>query len=708
MTLVSVIIPFNKTRRYLKDCLDSLREQNLQDVEIILILNGVNEDISDLLTDDLIIKTFDSEINVSKARNEGLNIANGEYVYFMDSDDYLYEDCLNKLMDAARKTDADFINGERISTYYIRERFAEELEETELTKNKNLSDIQYSLRLLTGLNVTGEEVLSVLHSLIKRELIGDIRFDESKVYHSDYPFLMDVFDNVNTFYGVENALYGKRTSDDELYEPTLYQREENRFLNYYEEYKKVLNKIDNSSDEKYALLKKEMANKLFRFYNDEYGYENLDEMIDMSRNFNLIKLNFLQKMEIKAFQSKDMRKVKGFKALRVGAKKLVRLFHQRWRFNTLFYFRIYNKRPINQKKIFFESFKGNYYTDSPKYIYEYLYEHYPDDYEFVWLLNDKKTKIPGNPKTVKKDSLAHYREIATSKYWVMNTRQDFRYIKRPGQVFLSTWHGTPLKRLGFDMENIHLDNPKTKRNYLNDSKDWDYLVSQNPFSTETLPRAFGYKGRVIETGYPRNDILYNADDAKVSQIKQDLNIPEDKKVILYAPTWRDVETHEIKNAQYQLKLDLNLLKESIGDEYIILIRTHYLISNNLKLDDYGDFAINVSNYDDIAELYLVSDLLITDYSSVFFDFANLRRPILFYTYDLEEYENELRGFYIDIKSEVPGPLLLTSEEVLEAIQNIDRITEEFSEKYDEFYDRFCSIDDGNASKRIVEIVWDRH
>jgi CDP-glycerol glycerophosphotransferase len=703
-----VIIPFNKTRRYLKDCLDSLHEQNLDDVEIILILNGVTEDIDDLLSDDLIVKSFDSEITVSKARNAGLDMANGEYVYFIDSDDYLYEDSLNRLMDVARKTNADFINGERISTYYIREKFEIEVERATLTEKENLSDMQYSLRLLTGIRVVGEEVMSVLHSLIRRDSIGDIRFDESKVYHSDYPFLMDVLDNLNTFYGVENALYAKRTSDDILYEPTLYQSEENRFMNYYNEYKKVLAKIDGSSEEKYILLKKEMANKMFRFYYYRYEFDHDDEMIDISRNFNLLKLSFLQKREIKALQSRNMKKVKRLKGLRVGKKKLKRLLKHRWRFKTLIYFRVYNKRPINERKIFFESFKGNYYTDSPKYIYEYLYEHYPDEYDYVWVINDKNTKIPGNPKRVKKNTLAHYKEMATSKYWVMNTRQDARYFKRNGQIFLSTWHGTPLKRLGFDMENIHLKNPKTKDAYLRDSSDWDYFVSQNPFSTETLARAFGYDGVMLETGYPRNDILYNADEDKVNQIKSDLNIPAGKKVILYAPTWRDIETHKLEDEEYGLELDLNLLKESLGDEYVILIRTHYLISNNLNLDDFGDFAINVSGYDDIAELYLVSDLLITDYSSVFFDFANLRRPVLFYTYDLEEYESELRGFYIDIKTEVPGPLLMTSEEVLEAIQNIDEITEEYREKYDEFYDRFCSIDDGNASKRIVEIVWDKH
>ena len=144
--------------------------------------------------------------------------------------------------------------------------------------------------------MAGEEVLSVLHSLIKRELIGDIRFDENKTYHCDYPFLMNVFDNINTFCGVEDALYAKRTSDDPLYEPNLNQSEDNRFKNYYGEYKKVLNKIANSSEEKCLILKKEMVNKLFKFYYNEYDYKNIDEMADISKDFNLLKLNFLQKL----------------------------------------------------------------------------------------------------------------------------------------------------------------------------------------------------------------------------------------------------------------------------------------------------------------------------------------------------------------------------------------------------------------------------
>ncbi len=236
------------------------------------------------------------------------------------------------------------------------------------------------------------------------------------------------------------------------------------------------------------------------------------------------------------------------------------------------------------------------------------------------------------------------------------------------------------------------------------AKEWDYLISPNHYTTEILRSCFAYDGDILETGYPRNDILYNATPEQVQKIKDDLNLPSDKKIVLYAPTWRDDEYFDAGKMHFTLKLELDKLQKAIGDEYIVLVRTHYFVADKLDLSPYKGFAYDVCKYDDIAELYLISDILITDYSSVFFDYANLRRPILYYTYDLEKYENVLRGFYIDIHSEVPGPLLKTTEEVIDAIVNIEDLKKEYADKYDEFYERFCSFEDGNASKRIDDAI----
>ena len=705
MTFLSIIIPFKKGKRYLKDCLESIREQNLSDFEIILIVNGAVENIDDLISefDNIIVKTYADEIGVGKARNESLEMASGEYVYFIDSDDYIYQDGLSKLVDCAKKTDADFINGQRIETYYIRNRFSEEfsVNNAKIMKNK-YSDEEFSMHLIVGEN-DNLEVLSVLHALIKHDVIGDLKFDESKKYFADYPFMVELLGNIHSFIGVENAVYAKRISDDFINLPSLNQEIADDYIfKSIEEYKNAKNAI------KSDLLKELMAQKMFKYYyytfsktNHMQPIEALDAFMEIADDF---KGNPIQSFELNALKSKNKQKTIKLSKIRVTCNRLLNFIkHPQNIYHTL-YHNIYNKRPINNKRIMFESFSGDFYSDSPKYIYEYLYKHYGDEFEYVWVINDKKTEIPGNPITTKRFSLKYHKLMATSKYWVVNTRQAGRLVKRPQQVLLSTWHGTPLKKLGFDMGNIYIQNPRTKESYIHDSSAWDYFISPNRFSTEIFRRAFAYGGEILETGYPRNDILFNADESKINQIKERLNLPDDKKVILYAPTWRDDDSYDIGKVKFKLKLDLEKLEKAISDEYIVLVRNHYLITDS-DVDDYKHFAVDVSHYDDIAELYLITDVLITDYSSVFFDFANLRRPMLFYMYDLERYEEELRGFYIDIYNEVPGPILKTTEDVIDALNDLDNINEQYNERYDEFCEKYCSLEDGNATKRVVEKVW---
>ena len=288
-------------------------------------------------------------------------------------------------------------------------------------------------------------------------------------------------------------------------------------------------------------------------------------------------------------------------------------------------------------------------------------------------------------------------------------RQPKWFDKRKEQVFLETWHGTPLKKLVFDMDDVFSATPKYKMIVYSQSRNWDYLISDNPFSTEVFQSCFLYdKGKILETGYPRNDILYASNrDELAASIKAKLGIPEEKKIILYAPTWRDDEFYDQGEYKFQLKLDLKYLRKELGQEYMVLLRTHYFIADSIDVTGMEDFVVNVSKYSDIADLYLISDICITDYSSVFFDYANLRRPILFFTYDLEKYRDVLRGFYISIEDDVPGPLLFTNEEIVDAVKNIDKIEEQYKDKYDQFYEKFCSFDDGHAAERIVERVF-RH
>ncbi|GEM02802.1 CDP-glycerol glycerophosphotransferase [Halolactibacillus halophilus] len=360
-----------------------------------------------------------------------------------------------------------------------------------------------------------------------------------------------------------------------------------------------------------------------------------------------------------------------------------------------------------QNKIIFESFHGKQFSDNPRAIYEYLQGINVPNLKLIWAIDRRASRLLKDNRftSVKRLSPMWVYHMATSKYWVTNTRLPLWIPKVAKISYVQTWHGTPLKKLGVDIDDVKMPGTNTenyKKGFLQDSSKWDYLISQNVFSTEQFRRAFNYDGEILECGYPRNDYLINNNNYDYIKIlKHRLGIDSNKKIIMYAPTWRDDEFINVGHYKFNLKLELTLLKSYLKDDFIILIRAHYLISEKLDLNIFEGFAINVSEYEDIRDLYLVSDMLITDYSSVFFDYSLLERPILLYAYDLEKYQHKLRGFYLDIE-ELPFPICRTTEEVLNLIKLID-----FNEKVNfsqEYKERFNAIDNGTAAKCVVEQV----
>lgn len=359
--------------------------------------------------------------------------------------------------------------------------------------------------------------------------------------------------------------------------------------------------------------------------------------------------------------------------------------------------------PINKNTFVFESFNGRGYSDNPKYLYEYLYRTFPE-YQYYWVVNDLDTDIPGPATKVKRLSKEYYDVYARSEYWISNTRLPNNLKKRTGQTYIQTWHGTPLKKLVLDMENVKLPNTTTleyKLKFLKESERWDYLISPNDYSTEIFSRCFNVpKSKILTTGYPRNEMLLKRKDDKIycDNIKNKLNISEDNKVILYAPTWRDSEYSTDGNYSFNLQFDIDAFLKKTDKNTVLLLRLHYLIAEKIELPDHPRIK-NVSAYDDIADLYLISDLLITDYSSVFFDFSILNRPIIFFSYDLDLYRDELRGFYLDYYTQLPGPICKTNEEI---IYNINKLLADFHELYNfDFYQKLCRHEDGCASKKIA-------
>ena len=374
---------------------------------------------------------------------------------------------------------------------------------------------------------------------------------------------------------------------------------------------------------------------------------------------------------------------------------------------TFMYSMIYKHIKVDEKTIMFISYHGKGYLCNPKYIHkELLRDQRFKDFKFIYPLKNKNEVIDG-AEVIKYRGLKYFYYLAKSKYWIVNCKLPAYCLKKDDQVYIQTWHGTPLKRLAHDIEtkdDITFYRSKMSRDEMTKSYDVDvakynYLISPNEYSSEIFESCFKIdKEKIKEYGYPRNDYLVNITDEEKDELKNKYNIPKDKKVILYAPTWRDNKFNE-KGYIHELKVDFNKWRNILGDEYVVIFKPHYLISNKFKDIKLDNFLFSFDENVDINELYVMSDLLITDYSSVFFDYAILNRPILFYMYDLEEYRDELRGFYLDINKELPGKITIDEDELLSVIKNENY--KEYDEKLKEFRKTYNDLEDGKASQRVI-------
>ncbi|WP_045740033.1 bifunctional glycosyltransferase/CDP-glycerol:glycerophosphate glycerophosphotransferase [Actinoplanes rectilineatus] len=376
-----------------------------------------------------------------------------------------------------------------------------------------------------------------------------------------------------------------------------------------------------------------------------------------------------------------------------------------YRSRTEFYPRM-RKAPLRDV-VLYNSFTGRQYSDSPRAVHEELVRR-DLPLGHLWVVTDGQAAIPDSGRAVGLWRREWYEALATSRYIVTNQHLPGWFERRPGQVVIQTWHGTPLKRIGFDIEDLHFADKQYFEKLENESKNWSHLVSPNTFSTPILRRAFRFPNEILEVGYPRNDVLFlegEKRDAMVADVRRRIGLPDGKKVVLYAPTWRDDEYYRGGSYKMTMMLDLDDARERLGDDHVLLVRRHPNVVDPIRGAGNG-FVYDVSTYPDMADLLAVTDVLITDYSSVMFDFAATGRPMLFFTYDLENYRDNLRGFYFDFESEAPGPLLSTSDEVVQAIRDADQVRGRYATQYKAFAERSSDLDDGHAASRLVDAMLD--
>ena len=364
--------------------------------------------------------------------------------------------------------------------------------------------------------------------------------------------------------------------------------------------------------------------------------------------------------------------------------------------------------------VVFESFMGRSYAGSPRALYEQmLADPRFADCRFAWSLRDPAhaAGFPqlADPRTtiVRYRRGAYYRAFGQAAVWVGNSIIAGELRPRPMQTYVQTWHGTPLKRIGMDVvattETAMNSKAEIDVRYRTEARKITHFISACAFSTDCFASAFGLPRDVlVETGNPRNDPLALATPADTRAARARLGIAADKRVVLYAPTWRDDQHSSSSGYVFTQPFDLASLRKSLGDDYVILFRAHYLVTNSLDLAAHRGFVLDVSNVDDVNELCLAADLLVTDYSSVYFDYALLDRPMIFHMYDLDRYDTGLRGLYLPA-DDVPGPITRTQDELVAALLDPQLATRDAPRRA-ELVARMAPHEDGHAGARVLDLV----
>ncbi|MFH8979409.1 bifunctional glycosyltransferase/CDP-glycerol:glycerophosphate glycerophosphotransferase [Streptomyces varsoviensis] len=351
--------------------------------------------------------------------------------------------------------------------------------------------------------------------------------------------------------------------------------------------------------------------------------------------------------------------------------------------------------------VLYSSFGGRRYSDSPRAVHEELVRR-GADVEHLWVVRDRQFEVPPTARALILGSAEWYEALARSRRIVTNTQLPPWFRRREGQYVLQTWHGTPLKRIGADLAGTLCAELAPSGPAPDPGAQWSTLLSANPHSTRVFRRALGYHGEIAETGLPRTDALFAADRAeRAAALRRRLGIPRGKRVVLYAPTQRDERAYDTGHYRLHLPLNVARAESALGADHVLLVRSHPLVADQVPARR-GPFLRDVSAHPDAADVLLAADVLVTDYSSLAVDFANTGRPLLYLTPDLARFRDTVRGFTTDFVSEAPGPQLTGTDDLVDALRDVERVAISYAPAYRRFRAAYCPFDDGGAAARAVD------
>ncbi|MBK3579605.1 CDP-glycerol glycerophosphotransferase family protein [Streptomyces sp. MBT65] len=356
------------------------------------------------------------------------------------------------------------------------------------------------------------------------------------------------------------------------------------------------------------------------------------------------------------------------------------------------------RRRLDPNLAVYCAYWGRGYACSPAAIHAKAAELAPHIRSVFLVEPDAVDAVPKGVEHAVIGSRKYWEVLARAKYLVNNANFAEGVVKRPGSVHVQTQHGTPLKKMGVDQSTYPVVAAATGSfaKLLGRVDRWDYNISSNRHSTQMWERAFPGSYEALEYGYPRNDVYYTATADEVARVRRELGVPEGKTAVLYAPTHRDYQTG------FDTGLDLEAFCAAAGEDVVVLLRAHYFYDQGRAKS--SGRIIDVTGHRSSEDVCLAADALVTDYSSIMFDYANLDRPIVVYADDWDVYR-ETRGVYFDLMEAPPGPVARTPEELAQVFRDGSYAGAESKALRDQFRARFCEFDDGLAAERVVRRVF---
>jgi CDP-glycerol glycerophosphotransferase (TagB/SpsB family)/glycosyltransferase involved in cell wall biosynthesis len=707
--LISIVLPVYGVEEYLPQCLDSLLGQSFSGIEVVAV-DDCSPDRCGAILDEyaacdprLRVVHLEHNVGLGQARNEGLARATGEYVWFVDSDDWLADGALQAIAARLQRVRPDVLVIDFALAYPdggterdVRAHLFRDAPETfALAERTDVLDL----------------VMTAWSRVVRRQFLLGLDVGFGRGYYEDisvtYPVLMaaqrlSLLDRVCYYYrrGREGAI--TNTASPKHFDLFGQYEQIFAFVDREEKAAGQFRKAVFDRTVRHAmtvlatpgLVPRHLRRDFFRRASEHFrrfrpqGYS-------YPPGLRGVQHRLVERDAFAAYAALEPanRLRRALRPARRAPRRIARLAGTAAR---RAYYRACLLLPVDENLAVYAAYWYRGYACNPAALYEKAREIAPGVHG-VWVVGKGRAdSLPAGVDHVVAGSARYLRTMARAKYLVNNVNFPYELSKRPGSVLLQTQHGTPLKKMGLDLR----DYPVAAAGFnfdrlVEQCERWDFLVSPNPHTTEVFTRVFPGHYEVLPTGYPRADRLVNATADEVRQLREALGIEPGHTAVLYAPTHRDWQDTA------ELLLDPEQLAAQLGGDHVLLVRAHYFDApGTMELPKVRD----VSTYPSVEELCLAADVLITDYSSVMFDYATLDRPIVIYAPDWEKYRQS-RGVYFDLLQQPPGTVATTPERLAEVLRTAEYAGATAAKQREAFRTRFCPYDDGRAAERVVRRVF---